>query len=168
MHNKLTFLTGYLASRIKCKLYTADNRPKKYAGKKKLELQEGNDYIYRLLQSDKPFMAGRYGAVETSIIEWRLAQRLHLKKEFSVGRMDSITNNAGFFPKDQEYVARFADFMLEKSCSVDLLGVFYWNTEEYIARHFAPQAELVRARGLEPWYVESPWTRGLEGVYPLA
>lgn len=144
-------------------MYTADNRPEKYAGKKKLDLQGGNDYIYNLLQSDVPFMAARYGAVETSVIEWRLAQKLNLRKDFSSGRMDSITNNAGFFPKEQEYVARFADLMLEKSRLVDLLGVFYWDMEEYIIKNFAPQANLVRARGLEPWYVDKPWTRGLEG-----
>lgn len=163
MYNKLTFTSACLSSRIKARLYTADNRPQRYAGKKQLELQESNHYIYRLLQSDSPFMAARYGAVETSIIEWRLAQKLNLKKEFSIGRMESITNNAGFFPKEQEHVAKFADLMLEKSSLVDLLGVFYWNMEEYIVKHFAPQATLVRARGLEPWYVDVPWTRGLAG-----
>ncbi len=163
MHNKLAFISGYLSSRIKCSLYDSDNRPEKYAGQKRLDLQQGNDCIYKLLQSDAPFMAARYGAVETSIIEWRLAQKLNLKKEFTSGRMHSITNNAGFFPKEQEYVAKFADLMLEKSSLVDLLGVFYWNMEEYIIKNFAPQAKLVRARGLEPWYVDQPWTRGLAG-----
>lgn len=163
MRSKIAFASAYISSRIKEKLYTADNRPQRYAGKKKLELQEGNHYIYNLLQSDSPFMAARYGAVETSIVEWRLAQKLNLKKEFSESRMHAITNNAGFFPKDQELVAKFADLMIEKSRLVDLLGVFYWNMEEYIVKHFAPQATLVRARGLEPWYVDKPWTRGLAG-----
>ena len=163
MHNKFTFASGYVSSRIKSRLYASNSRPERYAGKKKLTLQEGNDNIYKLLQTDTPFMAARYGAVETSIIEWRLAQKLNFKGEFSSSRMESITNNAGFFPKDQELVAKFADLMLEKSSLADLIGVFYWNMEEYIVKHFAPQANLVRARGLEPWYVDEPWTRGLAG-----
>ncbi len=163
MANVFSFVQAQISSRIKSRIYTADNRPKKYAGKYKLNIQEANDFIYNHLQTDSPFMVARYGAVETSIIEWRLAQKLNLLKDFSEGRMYSITNNAGFFPKEQDYVVRFADLMLEKSRLVDLFGVFYWNMEEYIIKHFAPQANLVRARGIEPWYAEEPWTRGLKG-----
>jgi len=161
MNNSLTYTSAYIFDKIKRKIYTPDTRPIRYAGKDKLNLQEGNDFIFNLLQSDAPFMVARYGSVECSIIKWRLAQKLNLKKEFSEGQMHDVTNNAGFFPKDQEMVARFADLMLEKSKEVDLLGCFYWRMEEYIVKNFAPQATLVRARGLEPWYVENPWTRGL-------
>lgn len=52
MNNKFSFASGQISSKIKTRIYTADNRPEKYAGKKKLDLQGGNDYIYNLLQSD--------------------------------------------------------------------------------------------------------------------
>lgn len=163
MVNWVTFLYSYLKTNLDNKRYTPDTRPKKYASKKKLLLQEANDYIFNLLQDNKPFMVARYGAVETSVLKWRIAQNLGLKKNIDDANMFSICNNAGFFPKEQNLVTKFADMMLDLSKEVNLLGVFYWRMEEYIIKNFAPQAELVRARGLEPWYVENPWTRGLKG-----
>ena len=108
-------------------------------------------------------MVARYGSVELAIMKWRVAQKLGLKKEIDNANMHNICNNAGFFPKDQKLVSQFADLMLEVSKEVDLLGCFYWRMEDYIIKNFASQAELVRGRGLEPWYVDIPWTRGLKG-----
>jgi len=82
MNNSLTYTSAYIFDKIKRKIYTPDTRPIRYAGKDKLNLQEGNDFIFNLLQSDAPFMVARYGSVECSIIKWRLAQKLNLKKEF--------------------------------------------------------------------------------------
>lgn len=163
MKNLMSFLFGYFKASIDRKIYTADNRPERYAGKKRLTLQEGNDYIVELLNKPEPCMIARYGSTELSILKWRLAQKYGLVKEFAAGEMQNITNNAGFFPKDQNLVLNFADLMLELSSEVDLMGVFYWHMEEYVVKHYASQSAVVRARGLEPWYVERPWTHALAG-----
>lgn len=163
MINKLSFLIGHIRTNKNYKKFTSENFSIKYAGKKQISLQDGNNFIYKLLQTEKPFMVARYGAVELSILKWRIALKLRLKKEFDIAIMHAICNNAGFFPKDQKLVSQFADLMLELSKEVDLLGCFYWRMEDYIIKNFASQAELVRGRGLEPWYVDIPWTRGLKG-----
>lgn len=163
MVNKITFLLSYIKTNLNSKRYTADTRPIKYAGKTRLSLQMGNDFIFNHLQDDKPFMVARYGSVELSILKWRIAQKLGLKKQIDEGNMNDICNNAGFFPRDQKLVSKFADLMLDLSREVDLLGCFYWRMEDYVIKNYAPQAELVRGRGLEPWYVDVPWSRGLGG-----
>lgn len=162
MNDIFSFTMGYIKSALDAKLYTPDTRPIKYANKGQLSLQESNDFIYSLIQSPKPFMAARYGTVELGIIKWRLAQKLGLKKSFDEKNMNSICVNSGFFPRDQKMIAQFADLMLKKSSLPDLLGVLYPSMEEYIIKNFAPQAQIVCARGLEPWYVDVPWSRALE------
>ncbi len=163
MNNIFSFACGYVKDWCDAKKYTADTRPKKYAGKICLSLQDGNDYIYNHIRDGKPFMAARYGANELSIVKWTVAQKLGITKNFSEQLMHLICNNAGFFPKEQEMVFKFGELMIEKSKNLDLLGLFYWGMEEWIVKNFASQAALVRARGLEPWYVETPWSRALEG-----
>lgn len=163
MSNLISFSLDYLKASVDRKIYTPDTRPKRYAGKKRLTLEEGSDYIAELLKSPDPCMIARYGSTELGIMKWRLAQKFGIIKEFSAGEMQNITNNAGFFPKDQKLVAQFADLMLELSSELDLLGVFYWNMEDHIIKNFAPQATIVRARAIEPWYIENPWSEALEG-----
>lgn len=163
MNNLFGFASGYLKASVDRKIYTAETRPEKYAGKKKLSLQEGNDYIAELLEKAEPCMIARYGSTELSIVKWRLAQKYGIVKEFAAGEMKNITNNAGFFPKDQKLVAKFGDLMLELSKEADLIGVFYWHMEEHVIKNYASQSAVVRARGLEPWYVEKPWTKALKG-----
>lgn len=163
MNNAVSFVLAYIKSKIDSKRYTPDTRPQKYAGKNKLSLQEGNDYIVKLLESPEPCMIARYGSVELGITKWRMAQKMGLIRKFDDASMHCVTNNAGFFPKDQKMVSKFADLMIESSAQVDLLGVFYWRMEEYVIKHHTSQATLVRARGLEPWYVDVPWTRVLKG-----
>lgn len=163
MNNLLSFLYGYLNANINRKRYTPETRPEKYAGKKRLSLQEGNDYIVELLEKEEPCMVARYGSTELSILKWRLAQKFRIVKEFPEGEMRNITNNSGFFPEDQALVSKFADLMMNLSAEVDLMGVFYWHMEDYVIKNYAPQSILVRARAIEPWYVERPWTRVLEG-----
>ncbi len=163
MVNFFTFGFNYVKTQINAKRYTRETRPVKYAGKEQLSIEDGADYIYELLQSDKPFMVARYGSTELSILKWRVAQIAKVSKAFSEGQMNNICTCSGFFPKEQEKVAQFADLMLEKSSQLDLLGAFYWRMEDYIVKNYAPQTKIARNRALEPWYVEKPWTRGLKG-----
>ncbi len=162
MNNAITFLYSYLKHRLKTTNYQTDT-PQKYAGKLQLSLQESNDRIASLLKGKEPFMVARYGTNEIAVLRWTIARNLGLLKKYSEGTMNSICNNAGFFPKDQEAVYKYGNFVLEKSKNLDLLGTFYSRMEEYIVKNYAPQTATVRLRGLEPWYVERPWTKELEG-----
>lgn len=158
----LFFVPYYLRKKVGQKLGVNEKKHAKYAGKNKISLQEGNDYIFDLLQRNEPFMVGRYGAVELSIVKWYIAQKLKLKKEFSEAQKYHVSNHAGFFSTEQKMMEKFSELMLEMSEQVDLLALFYSEMEEYMAKYFMNTASvLVPARGLEPWYVDRPWTRGL-------
>lgn len=165
MNNAIGFGFSYLKKSLKGKqrkgYYT--DIPQKYAGKMQLSLQEANDRIATLLNNGAPFMVGRYGTSEIGILQWTIARNFGLAKEFSESHMNTICNNAGFFPKDQDLVYKYGNFVLEKSKNLDLLGTFYVGMEEYIIKKYAPQTTTVRLRGLEPWYVEDPWSKALEG-----
>ncbi len=163
MNNIFTLTLGYIKSRINSILYTPDTRPEKYAGKKKISFQEANDFIYSHLQSDRPFMVGRYGSIELLISYKQIVQNWGYLEEFKDRELQTFCNNAGFFPKNQKLASKFGNLMIEKSAQADLLALYYSTMEEYFIKNYAPQATLVRGRGIEPWYVENPWTRGLAG-----
>ncbi len=163
MNNIFTFTLGYIKSRLDQKRYTPDTRPEKYAGKKRISIEEGSDYIYNLLQTDKPFMVARYGSVELAISFIRVLQKWGYVKKIKERKLNAFCNNAGFFPNDQALASKFGDLMIESSAQVDLIGLYYSTMEEYFIKNYAPQATLVRNRGLEPWYVENHWTRALVG-----
>lgn len=159
---QIGFAIHYISSTISQKILTPETRPKKYAGKIKLSLQEGNDFIAKALEGSRPFMVGRYGSVELATMKYRFAQRYHLVKEIPESQRYVMCNNAGFFPCDEEKIEKFADLIIEKSSLVDLLGVFYWIMEDFVIKNCAPQTMLVRGRGIEPWYVERPWSAVLK------
>ncbi len=171
MVNKFTFIISYSASvlkrkiksKFKSKFKSKHLYPRRYAGKKMLSLQEGNDLIYSFISSDAPCMIARYGTVELGVLKWRVAQRLRLKKHFDESNMYTICNNAGFFPNDQEKVKLFSDLLLAKSSLADFLVCLYPPMEDYIIKNYAPSAKVADLKAVEPWYVETPWTRGLRG-----
>ena len=163
MKNILSFGFYYVKSRLYNKLYTPDTWPVNYAGKPQLSIQEGNDYIRELLQGDKPFMVGRYGAGELCIAKVTIAKNFGLVKNYRESDVSAICNNAGFFPRDTDLIYEYGNFVLKKSKNADLLGAFYSPAEEYIIKNYTPGTKVVRLRGLEPYYAENGWTTALEG-----
>lgn len=171
---------GYLKKRYKkClgrnKFYSFKNklfgenkslpRSKKYAGRPLLGAEEGAAAIAEGLNSDKPFMACRFGSVE---LETAAAYLFDCKgdKEALGGVIErgNIYSNAGFFPRgDASKIKRFAKEYLVSAKAVDFIGVWYNPMEDYVIERFADKrAKAGVLRSLEPWYAENKWTKALK------
>lgn len=136
--------------------------------------QEGNDKLYEMVLSGKPFAATRFGGTETKTI----ADVLYTKAGGKFGGVSDrtltrIMQLSGFFPADKEALSRFVDLYMDCCEDIDLLGVWNILLQSYLADECVTNAELSELRMFEPYYFEHPWTRALEGkkvvvIHPFA
>ena len=88
--------------------------------------QESWDYIGRSIESDKPFMAARFGAVEIKAV---LYAKYPLLAPFLKRYVYTCMHrNAGFFPVSKESLRQFASLMTTDMRQVDVL--FSWRPQE--------------------------------------
>ncbi len=88
-----------------------------FNGEKYLHLinrNNANELIKEKILSSLPLMIYRYGSVEFSAIT-------------TGNNIDSLCNNAGFFPRDKKLICKFKDVYLEASKSIDVLSVWNYN-----------------------------------------
>lgn len=136
--------------------------------------QEGNNKLYEMVLSEKPFAATRFGGTETKTI----ADVLYTKAGGKLGGVSDrtltrIMQLSGFFPADKEALSRFVDLYMDCCADIDLLGVWNILLQSYLADECVTNAELSELRMFEPYYFEQPWTRALEGkrvvvIHPFA
>lgn len=136
--------------------------------------QEGNDKLYEMVLSDKPFAATRFGGTETKTI----ADVLYTKAGGKFGGVSDrtltrIMRLSGFFPADKEALNRFVDLYMDCCKDIDLLGVWNILLQSYLADECVTNAELSELRMFEPYYFSHPWTRALKGkrvvvIHPFA
>ena len=139
--------------------------------------QEANDLIRRGLENDAPFMATRLGAKEANTTIrylnmqdeagfWIKLGRYIFKRSGPFWWDDEIRKemqtNTGFFPTDDEHLARFAEHMLHDLPFVDILGSSLPGREIRLL-HCFPQAQIIPLRDLEPYYHADPWSQVLAG-----
>lgn len=160
----------WILRRIAGKLTGKPLNPKVYAGKKIEPLQNANDRIARWLKEGRCFAAGRLGATELQAL-WNLDLPGKHKKQDKI--LNEMKNNSGFFPQDIKLLERFTDLMKQSCGQMTMLAVWFNPMEDYVIDCYGGNCELTYLRALEPWYVERPWTRALEGkkvlvVHPFA
>ncbi|NRT13278.1 hypothetical protein [Flavobacterium sp. 14A] len=130
--------------------------------------------VHDLLVADKPVMIGRFGAYEMSILLNYLAVKSKNKEFYSyiTGKkvqwwwnqklMNSMQNNAGFFPNDIKNLSQFCELMIDDIKGVDVLGS--WLVSEKEVDVYRNEYSLnVHLRLLEPFWSETPWTAALKG-----
>lgn len=123
-----------------------------------------NRYLAEKIRSGHPFMAGRFGSGEMRAFRRTLEVGWGLKKEIPEETLDSLFINAGFFPRDRQKVMRFGKLMEESCGQVDLIATWQGLVmEDYVYDTYLPQATQCFLSGLEPFFVEEPWTSALEG-----
>lgn len=125
---------------------------------------EGNDAIYELIMSGKPFAVARYGGTEARTI----ADVLYTMAGGKMGGLSNqtierIVNLSGFFPKKKDLLYSFTDLYMESAQNIDLLAV--WNVifQTFLANDVTRNAKLGRLSMLEPYYFDAPWSRALKG-----
>jgi hypothetical protein len=145
---------------------------KKYL-KIKFTGQKASDLIYDFLEKDAPCMIARFGSIELEcVINYlglspnNILNRLksiryeNIYFGWAQSVKESMENNAGFFPVDNENLKKFSKLMLDCIPNVDILGS--WLSNEMIIKDKI-KAEIVKLPDLEPYYHENPWSRVLKG-----
>ena len=133
--------------------------PAKYAGKRVLDIDEGNEYLTGLINSDAPCMVTRLGANELDLTIDAL-----IKKKISPFHLHRMSIWSGFFPEKDEMAFKFGELMKECTAEIDLSALYYAHGEEYMLEKYAKNGVFCHNRAIEPWYTDkTPWTKYLKG-----
>lgn len=128
-----------------------------YADKKVLSENEGNHLIYQCITSSKPCMVVRLGAVEARCLyPW-------MKGRFPDTRtLENGMFCAGIFPANTIENKRFSKTYSDAIRQSDIMALWGVYKERAIVNKFCPEATFIRARSIEPYYYQNPWSRGLK------
>lgn len=135
---------------------------KKFNRKDIVNNERANALIVEAIQKKKPYMAGRYGSSELNAI-WRVKDD-YTGIDVSVeSALKQVCLLSGFFPCEEKYLIDFAKTMHQSTGQVDLMAVWYQLMEEYELRKWGHDLEYCTLGGLEPFFVDNPWTESLKG-----
>lgn len=141
------------------------------------------EILYNAIQSGKPFMASRFGAVEIGSVAnyYSIKYQKHSIINYITDKQSEwwwneglrycMMHNAGFFPNNNSNLEKFGELMLQDIKDIDIL--FSWQKKE---QFFSEQLKNVIRVGfiwVDPFWSQKPWTRALAGkkvlvVHPFA
>ena len=134
-----------------------------------------SDIIYNQLVQDEPCMITRFGSTEL----YCLVNYLGVKKGFWKSlipflfakaepwwimpqRVSDLKNCSGFFSADElGQVEKYCELILSDIPYIDVLGS--WVSKEVYIKNYILHTKKVFLPYLEPYYVNEPWSRALEG-----
>ena len=139
-----------------------------YAHKWVMTKRQTNDYIYNLIQSDKPFMVCRFGNTELQTVVGNLRIKIMGHSSEADAYLDKwftrLGKDSGFFPVDYQYLDRFTDCILEAYKQADLLAMWHLNMEDFVIDEYKPDVDITYLFRLEPWLASCrPWSAALKG-----
>ena len=165
-------------------IYKGERAPK---GITLMSGEQLNEYIYKGLLNYEPFMVARFGSVEldsalyTYLCELPLLERykLYIQKKIPFIRynedyarhlMNPLCNNAGFFPNNVDYLAKFGKKVREEDSSCCCCN---WNNEDLMIPFFDKNIVFGELSEMEPYDYLQPWSSALKGkkvlvVHPFA
>lgn len=120
-------------------------------------LEQGNKIIRDIVEQGKPAAIVRLGSVEAHcVVPWMTN---------SVASKETLSNGmfcAGIFPPDIEHNAEFSKIYLESAKVADVMALCDVYREKKIVTTYCPEATFIRARSIEPYYFQEPWTQALK------
>ena len=125
--------------------------------------QQGQDRIGELLAGGGPLLVSRLGGVELSCLRFYLEKRRRAQKPYGAKLRFALSNNAGYFPVDDQAIDAFARMFLDQVRQVDVMGVWFNQYENVICNAYCGAAELVDFDCLEPFRFANPWSARLAG-----
>ncbi|XRG77810.1 hypothetical protein V5E38_18580 [Rossellomorea sp. GAMAL-10_SWC] len=129
-----------------------------YLNKSVLSEEAGNNLIFQKVNDGMPCMIVRLGSVETRCIyPWIYGKEVEQK---------TIENGmycAGIFPPTKEGNSIFSKIYSDAISKADIMALCNVYKEKTIVNKYCASATLIRARSIEPYYFENPWTRALKG-----
>lgn len=152
-----------------------------------LDLESGNALLKQMIESGRPFMAGRFGTELKALrnyMEIEIHKQGGLKKllagikgfshDWNPQIKQQLKDLTGVFPATDEMMHRFSVLYNKHIKNIDILGVWYFLKHEYSTIHQCrPQAKLIPALSLEPFRFKVPWSSALANkkvliVHPFA
>ena len=129
------------------------------------------DYIISSLNSNKPIMIARFGAVEIKGVLYGILPPPFCKilRKYC---QKHLHTNAGFFPLDDSSIKKFAKIMMEDIKEVDILGS--WRPEEIFFRKRLKRSYRCSIETLTPQVnCSKPWSMALANkkiliIHPFA
>lgn len=133
----------------------------KYAKRHILNVEAVSRELGGLIQSKKPFAAGRIGMFEMAAM--RMFE-FGVKKQYPLV-MDNIYNCAGFFPNDIMLGERFLSVMKASLNEMDILAPFYQFCENYFINHYTDKEIIISENAgiFQICQLEDVWTKNLKG-----
>jgi hypothetical protein len=144
-----------------------------------LTSQESNNLLHELILDAKPTMISRFGSVETNAVlnfleikDWDSQSKINSfhnnllgsSRHWNYSVMYDLSNNAGFFPAQEDYVSQFSQFYLEKTKSIDAIGIWrFVPGETYLISKYCNSAIPFDPIAFEPYFFNNPWSKALEG-----
>lgn len=173
--SKIRYIYHTVKGKLICKIIKKSEDKKKYVRATNkttfLELEEINANIYTLINSNQPFMVGRFGANELSVIK---AYDFSITSKYNVV-MQYLVKGAGFFPLSSTYGEQFKNLMISLIKEADVMGLWMLPFENYYLKKYGSKTlKTSYLLDLEPWsYLENPWSAALAGkkvlvIHPFA
>ena len=155
----------------------SDHLPKKfykrtrYGEREFLSIDEGRKKNIDLVNSNKPFMVGRYGTSEGRALAEYYQIKFGQRKDYLPRTKKFLCCNAGFFPDDTTSVNRWGELLSELSPECDVLGIMNFYCEGWIVENLCANAILMPNGGIAS--ASKGYTHCLEGkkilvVHPMS
>ena len=140
----------------------------RYAHKWVMTKRQTNDYIYDLIQQNKPFMVCRFGNTELQTVVGNLRVKIMGHSAEADAYLDKwftrLGKDSGFFPVEEKYLDQFTQCILDAYQQADLLAMWHLNMEDFVIDEYKPQVDITYLFRLEPWLAECrPWSAALRG-----
>ena len=130
---------------------------KTFGHKQNTDSIQANAYLYEKLQSGEPFSASRIGFAEMdffSIIDRKGTKKINPSSEMSK-----------IFDGKPELMEKYVEELRRAYRNTDLFIAWYqfFRESKLISKYGKRDARCTDSAVLEPFYMEKPWTRALEG-----
>lgn len=141
-----------------------------YAGKKLLTMEEGNEHLIKLLSTQRPCAAARFGLTEMSVIASREAQKLGKHEKDNDENLCALS---GFFPNKSNLIDQFSEMIIKSVGEIDLLGIWYNRAEEFVVDKYMKSTTVTGIAAIEPYIFSNPWSYCLRNkkvlvIHPFA
>jgi len=125
---------------------------------------DGNNVISHFLKQNLPFCAGKIGVTELNLLYCH--HNIVNASRFLPHLQHEVEDIAGLFPYNKETTTAFAEDMLSRLVTLDLIPK--WNKvnpifEKHILDNYCKNVYITELQHLEPYFFDKPWTDQLEG-----
>ncbi|MBD5464204.1 MAG: hypothetical protein HDR24_14320 [Lachnospiraceae bacterium] len=138
-----------------------------YANQWVMGKKKTNCWIADKIREGTPFMAGRFGNTELSVMTSVLKRRMFGDEPEIQERFEEWFHNlgelSGFFPEDPVLAEKFTDLMLDSCKDVDILAMYHCYMDDYVITEYMPKTRVSFLNNIEPWRCRKPWTAALKG-----